>query len=315
MRRPPSCGALRKAARSPYGARRYTGANASVGTAPSEAAGWQSLTQGVRVRGCWSTLDTYLPGDVVRLNGSAWIASATSTGSTPPLVSTDWQLLAQGDPHPASPSSQTYVFGKKGSVTVQDANVTASSAIVIQYVNGAGAPTSVDDVPAGQFTASESSGKSFEYVVYLRRIRIEKRGPRHPWRCPASSSSVYFGARAAPAVRSRLRCDQILTRPSALWPSSGRAKLASSRRASARTGTRPERLRKTSDWCPAGKRPSSATSVGHAVAVVDAVAAAARASAAYSAASAKRPTAGHRCGESATCSADYVGRAASRTAA
>jgi hypothetical protein len=216
MRRPPSCGALRKAARSPYGARRYTGANASVGTAPSEAAGWQLLTQGVRVRGCWSTLDTYLPGDVVRLNGSAWIASATSTGSTPPLVSTDWQLLAQGDPHPASPSSQTYVFGKKGSVTVQDANVTASSAIVIQYVNGAGAPTSVDDVPAGQFTASESSGKSFEYVVYLRRIRIEKRGPRHPWRCPASSSSVYFGARAAPAVRSRLRCDQILTRPSAL---------------------------------------------------------------------------------------------------
>jgi len=156
----------------PGDAVRYGGgfwvAKASPGTdPPGTGDAWQLIVQGVRVRGDWNSNDTYLPGDVVRLDGSAWVAETTNTNSEPAPASTDWQLLAQGDAHPAFPSTQTHTFGRGNTATIQDPNVTPSSVIIVQYVNGGGAvATSVNNVTNGSFTATGTTGKSFTYVVY-----------------------------------------------------------------------------------------------------------------------------------------------------
>ncbi len=149
-----------------YGAAVWV-ATAPTGTdAPGTGDAWQPMVQGIRVRGEWNTTDTYLPGDVVRVDGSSWVAATTNTNSQPAVPSLDWQLLAQGNPHPAFPSTQVYTFGKGNTATVQDPNVTPSSVIIVQYVNGAGKPTSVNNVTNGSFTATGTTGKSFKYVVY-----------------------------------------------------------------------------------------------------------------------------------------------------
>jgi len=149
-----------------YGAAVWVAAVPPGTDAPGTGDAWQLMVQGIRVRGEWNTSDTYLPGDVVRVEGSSWIAATTNTNSEPSLPSIDWQLLAQGDPHPAFPSTQVHTFGKGNTVTVQDPNVTPSSVIVVQYVNGAGVATSVNNVTNGSFTAGGTNGKSFKYVVY-----------------------------------------------------------------------------------------------------------------------------------------------------
>lgn len=118
-------------------------------------------------RGAWDSDLTYLAGDVVRdANSAAWVARKESRNSQPSVPSTDWELLA-GNPQPAFASTQAYTFGKKDMTVVQDANVTPSSTIIVQYVDGAGkVPTSVENVTNGSFTATGTADKSFRYVVY-----------------------------------------------------------------------------------------------------------------------------------------------------
>ena len=47
-------------------------------------------------QGAWSATTAYEVGDLVRHNGSAWIADDASTGSEPTSSSTDWSLYAAG---------------------------------------------------------------------------------------------------------------------------------------------------------------------------------------------------------------------------
>ncbi len=57
---------------------------------------WGLLAQGVNPAGTWNTTTTYNKGDVVRYQGSAYIAKQTSSGAGhEPTVTADWDLLMQ----------------------------------------------------------------------------------------------------------------------------------------------------------------------------------------------------------------------------
>jgi hypothetical protein len=153
------------------------GANAYVGNGDDTSSepgtpddDWDLLSQGVRARGAWDETSSYLTGDVVSRGGSSYLAAEPSTDADPTSSDVAWQLLAakgdQGQPGSGTPGPDPITFPKSGGVSVTDGNVTASSTVILQYVGGAGKPTSVDEVHSGGFTASGSQGKSFTYVVY-----------------------------------------------------------------------------------------------------------------------------------------------------
>lgn len=70
--------------------------------------------QPVHFLGAWSGTTSYVTGDAVFLNGSAYIATAAVTGN-PPGVSPSWQLLAQkGDAGPTGAQGVQGVAGAQG---------------------------------------------------------------------------------------------------------------------------------------------------------------------------------------------------------
>jgi hypothetical protein len=78
----------------------------------------------------------------------------------------------QGPPGSSTifPGALTHTFPQGGTITVTDANVSAASMILLQYVgapkSARGEPASVVSVEAGQFTAEGTPGRSFRYVVF-----------------------------------------------------------------------------------------------------------------------------------------------------
>ncbi len=81
-----------------YGGNQYV-ANVNVyGEVPASSSKWDLVTSGFNLRGDWgadSTNQEYRIGDVVRLGGYTYVATANSTGQRPPNT-TYWGRLNQG---------------------------------------------------------------------------------------------------------------------------------------------------------------------------------------------------------------------------
>lgn len=73
----------------------YIGASASAATVPAVAsATWKIMLRGLRNRGAWSSVATYLPGELAILGARVYQATATNTNSKPPTA--NWALLVEG---------------------------------------------------------------------------------------------------------------------------------------------------------------------------------------------------------------------------
>jgi hypothetical protein len=144
-------------------------------------------------RGDWTPTANYARGDVVRSQGSTWVALDYSTGALPE-EGLFWALFAargeqgppgadgapgppgpqgpqgpQGDPGPPGSSSVTaspvYTMPKRGLPTITDANVSPTSVLVLQYVGGNLISPVAIEVKNGRFVVAGLPGKKFRYVV------------------------------------------------------------------------------------------------------------------------------------------------------
>ncbi len=81
-----------------YGGNQYVANDNVYGEVPPSSAKWDLVTSGFNLRGDWgadSTNQEYRIGDVVRLGGYTYVATANSTGQRPPNA-TYWARLNQG---------------------------------------------------------------------------------------------------------------------------------------------------------------------------------------------------------------------------
>lgn len=66
-----------------------------IGTSGINSAYWSLVVKGFNHRGAYSNVTTYYPGDVVLVTSSTYVATAVTTGNTPPNGAF-WQIIGQG---------------------------------------------------------------------------------------------------------------------------------------------------------------------------------------------------------------------------
>ena len=98
-----------------YGGNSYISKTAHVSSAGSppvtNTTNWDLFTTGFRLMGDWNSSTAYKIGEVVRLRGFTYVATANSTNQTPPNASY-WSLLNQGiDWEGTWTSARSYVLG------------------------------------------------------------------------------------------------------------------------------------------------------------------------------------------------------------
>ena len=97
-----------------YGGNSYIAKTVHVNsgsTPPVDTTNWDLFTTGFRLQGDWSSSTAYRVGEIVRLGGFTYVATADSTNQTPPNASY-WNKLNEGiNWEGAWTSSRTYVLG------------------------------------------------------------------------------------------------------------------------------------------------------------------------------------------------------------